>query len=83
MSLFWEAMRGWAGALRYVVVIRCNDLLMRCLADIGLRGNILASIVSMYWNALMITKLAGRVGQALDSTRGLKQYTWFEAVHVV
>jgi hypothetical protein len=50
-----------------------RDLLMRCLADIGLRGSILTSIVSMYWNAPMVTKLGGRLGQPFDSTRGVKQ----------
>ena len=50
-----------------------RDLLMRCLADIGLRGNILTAIVSMYWNAPMVTKMAGNVGQPFDSTRGVKQ----------
>lgn len=50
-----------------------RDLLMRCLADIGLHGSMLSSIVSMYWQAPMQPKLGGRLGQPFDSTRGVKQ----------
>jgi hypothetical protein len=48
--------------------VNVHDLLMRCLANIGLHGSILASIVSMYGNASMIMELAGRVGHAFNST---------------
>jgi hypothetical protein len=50
-----------------------RDLLMRCLFDIGVRDNMLQAIVSMYWNAPMITKAVCSVGQPFDSTRGVKQ----------
>lgn len=50
-----------------------RDLLMKCLADIGLRGEILTAIVSMYWNAPMRPKLGPVAGPAFDSTRGVKQ----------
>ncbi len=50
-----------------------RDLLMRCLREIGLHGSMLETIVSMYWDAPMATKLGGQVGQPFASTRGVKQ----------
>ena len=50
-----------------------RDLLMRCLADMGLHDHMLTAIVSMYWNAALVPVAQGQVGQPFDSTRGVKQ----------
>jgi hypothetical protein len=50
-----------------------RDLLMKCLVDIGLHGSMLSTIMHMYWQAPMITKVGKKLGQPFDSTRGVKQ----------
>ena len=50
-----------------------RDLLMKCLIDLGLHGNIFSTIMHMYWKAPMITKVGRVLGQPFDSTRGVKQ----------
>jgi len=50
-----------------------RDLLMKCLVDMGLHGNILSTIMHMYWQAPMVTKVGRSLGDAFDTTRGVKQ----------
>lgn len=50
-----------------------RDLLMKCLADIGLHDNMLRAIVSMYWRAPLIPAVQGQMGTPFASTCGVKQ----------
>ncbi len=50
-----------------------HDLLMRCLADIGLHGEMLTALASMYWQPPLVPTAQGRMGTAFSSTCGVKQ----------
>jgi hypothetical protein len=48
-------------------------LLLRCLGDLGVDGNMLGALASMYWHAPMTVKNGTSLGPTFDSTRGVKQ----------
>lgn len=50
-----------------------RDLLMQCLADIGLHDHMLRAICSIYWQPTMITKVGSQYGHPFVCTRGVKQ----------
>jgi hypothetical protein len=50
-----------------------RDLLMQCLSDFGVHGNMLASLASMYWQAPVAVKSGLSVGDFFDTTQGVKQ----------
>ena len=50
-----------------------RDLLLQCLADMGVRGNALSCLVSMYWSTPMIVKNGRDRGPSVDSSIGVKQ----------
>ena len=50
-----------------------RDLLMQCLADLGVSGKMLGVLASMYWHAPMTVKNGAALGSTFDSTRGVKQ----------
>lgn len=50
-----------------------RDLLLRCLADMGVRGNALSCLVSMYWSTPMVVKNGRDRGPSVDSSIGVKQ----------
>jgi len=50
-----------------------RDLLMQCLADMGLQDRMLTAICTMYWKPTMVTKVGSRLGQPFECTRGVKQ----------
>ena len=43
-----------------------RDLLMKCLADIGLRGEMLTAICSMYWKPSLVTAVGRDRGQPFE-----------------
>jgi hypothetical protein len=50
-----------------------RDLLLQCLADLGVSGHMLGALASMYWHAPMTVKNGATLGASFDSTRGVKQ----------
>jgi len=50
-----------------------RDLLLQCLADMGLHGSMLSCLVSMYWSTPMLVKNGSEVGGQVDSNIGVKQ----------
>jgi hypothetical protein len=50
-----------------------RDLLLQCLADLGVSGNMLGALASMYWCAPMTVKNGATLGATFNSTRGVKQ----------
>ena len=50
-----------------------RDLLLQCLADLGVSGKMLGALASMYWHAPMTVKNGSTLGPSFDSTRGVKQ----------
>ena len=50
-----------------------RDLLMQCLAEAGVGGEMLAAIMEMYWSAPLQPKVGADLGASFDSTRGVKQ----------
>lgn len=50
-----------------------RDLLLRCLADMGVHGNMLSAIASMYWEAPVAVKSGLQFGDFFGTTQGVKQ----------
>jgi len=50
-----------------------RDLLMECLADMGLHGHMLEALCSMYWCPTLCVKFGQQLGEPFESTRGVKQ----------
>jgi hypothetical protein len=50
-----------------------RDALMRDLASVGGRGDMLATLCDMYWNVRVRPKVGGQVGPAVESTCGVRQ----------
>jgi hypothetical protein len=50
-----------------------RDLLLQCLADLGVRGHMLGALASMYWSCPMTVKNGTLLGPTFNSTRGVKQ----------
>jgi len=50
-----------------------RDLLMQCPRDLGVRGNMLSVLVSMYWEAPMTVKSGTALGDTFNTSRGVKQ----------
>jgi hypothetical protein len=50
-----------------------RDLLMECLADLGVHGKMMAAIASMYWEAPVSAKSGLDAGDVFSTTRGVKQ----------
>lgn len=50
-----------------------RDLMLQCLADMGVHGEMLHTVASMYWEAPVAVKAGLQVGDFFDTTRGVKQ----------
>jgi hypothetical protein len=55
----------------YDLVLR--DLLLQCVADMGVRDNFLSCLASMYWSTPMVVKNGPDRGPSVDSSIGVKQ----------
>jgi hypothetical protein len=49
-----------------------RDLIMECMADMGLQERMLRAICSMYWKPTLKVKIGHSLGQLFVSTRGVK-----------
>ena len=50
-----------------------RDLLLQCVADMGVRDNFLSCLASMYWSTPMVVKNGPDRGPSVDSSIGVKQ----------
>jgi len=50
-----------------------RDLLMECLAGMGLHERMLSAICAMYWKPTLAVKIGNSLSQPFESTRGVKQ----------
>jgi hypothetical protein len=57
----------------YMIYMVQWDLMMECLADMGLQERMLRTICSMYWKPTLTVKIGNSLGQPFESTRGVKQ----------
>ncbi len=50
-----------------------RDLLYKLLASVGVSGHMLRTLCSMYWGVSVIPKVGSALGEAIDSTCGVRQ----------